>query len=483
MGPSNTVHSYINQATGITAKLQAAGCKFSNSMIILHIIYSLTANYQQLHSSINTATNQQFLTLQWLTQALLQEEATINSFKSQTQPAPTAHTLTADQQPSATKPGGKMNIRNQWAQASGSGQPNSSGQPSSSRGKAKPNCSHCFKPGHTINKCWALHRRPTAAPSKQSGSVKAKANMVHIKTASIAIKSALTSRATPHNREGWLWDSSASSSMMPNISLLHNVRALTKPTQVQLRDRQLIHTSTQGDLHSHINVNDQEIKLFFPSVLHMPKLSQNLLSSNTILNNGYNIHSNHYSFMVQQEEGGASLLIRQMWNGLSYVPLCVKCSAQALSRCTTINVVRRQPNALGKEQSTFITNKKASTNDRPQVLTTKVRDNITPQPHTTTTCMPPTNSTVTTTPVTVERKGVPAKGAGVDSNINNGVIQIAITLSEVHNQFRHISKRRLHQMVNQLADLKLASGSTLSQCAACQLMKSTCRLVLKGLAP
>lgn len=115
MGPSDMVHLYINWATGIMVKLWAMGCDFSDLMIVLHIIYGLTANYQQLHSLINMATNQQFLTLWWLTQALLQEEATINSFKSQSQPAPTTHTLMVDQQPMVTKPGGKMNIGNQWA--------------------------------------------------------------------------------------------------------------------------------------------------------------------------------------------------------------------------------------------------------------------------------------------------------------------------------------------------------------------------------
>ncbi len=79
-------------------KLHSAGCKFSDAMVVLYMIYCLTPNYQQLHSLINTATNQSFLTLLWLMQALLQEEATINSFKAPSCPATvqalvTTHTI------------------------------------------------------------------------------------------------------------------------------------------------------------------------------------------------------------------------------------------------------------------------------------------------------------------------------------------------------------------------------------------------------
>ncbi len=160
-----------------------------------------------------------------------------------------------------------------------------------------------------IDKCWALHGKPITALSKSLGSDEAKVNAVHVETASVAVESALTIRAMTLKREGWLWDSGTSTSMTPDISLLHNIRALSKPTRVRLRDRRLIHANMQGDLLSHINVNNHEIDLFFPGVLHIPGLGQNLLSLNTILNNGYRINSNQDGFVVQQEEGRATLLI------------------------------------------------------------------------------------------------------------------------------------------------------------------------------
>lgn len=55
-----------------------------------------------------------------------------------------------------------------------------------------------------------------------------------------------------------------------NSTLLHNMQLLVKPTQVQLSDGRLIQACTQGDLHGQIHVNNHELELFFPDVLHIP---------------------------------------------------------------------------------------------------------------------------------------------------------------------------------------------------------------------
>lgn len=97
-----------------------------------------------------------------------------------------------------------------------------------------------------------------------------KANMVHVELPLVVLEMALTGGTTAWCYKEWLWDS----------MLLHNMWLLDKQTHIHLRDRQLIQATTQGDLHSWINVNNSEIDLYFPDVLHVPKLSQNLLSSN-----------------------------------------------------------------------------------------------------------------------------------------------------------------------------------------------------------
>jgi hypothetical protein len=57
----------------------------------------------------------------------------------------------------------------------------------------------------------------------------------------------------------------------------------------QCSNSQLIPVVAQGNLHSHVYINDHKIHVFFPNMLHITKLRQNLLLSNTILKNRYRI--------------------------------------------------------------------------------------------------------------------------------------------------------------------------------------------------
>ena len=127
--------------------------------------------------------------------------------------------------------------------------------------------------------------------------------------------------------------------MTPNAALLHNIRPLAKPTQVRLGDGRLIQACTQGDLHSRINVDNRELELCFPNVMHVPELGQNLLSSYVILKNGYRIAGNKDGFVVRQENGGAILLVRHTHNRLSYVPLLVDKPAVCIVGVTAATTV------------------------------------------------------------------------------------------------------------------------------------------------
>jgi len=77
----------------------------------------------------------------------------------------------------------------------------------------------------------------------------------------------------------------------------------------------------------------------------------------------------------------------------------------------------------------------------------KVGGDATLQLHVMTVCVPRVGSAVATTPVAIERKGVQSKSVGVDSDVDDGIVWIAIMLNEAHDWFGHISERRLQQMV------------------------------------
>ena len=95
----------------------------------------------------------------------------------------------------------------------------------------------------------------------------------------------------------------------------------------------------QGDLCSWINIDNHELKLCFPNMLHMLELSQNLLSSYVILRNGYQIMGNKDGFIIQQENGGAILLVGHTHNQLSYMPLLINKPTVDTIRVTAVATV------------------------------------------------------------------------------------------------------------------------------------------------
>ncbi len=153
-----------------------------------------------------------------------------------------------------------------------------------SKGQPRLNCSHCFKPGHTIDCCWALHGKPVEVTNRSKAE---KATIAHIEMASVAVELGCAVGIKDIALDEWLWDLGALASMTPDAGLLHNLRLLDHPTQVRLGDGWLIPVVAKGDLHSSINIDGWKLELFFLNILHVPDLGQNLLSSFIILNNGY----------------------------------------------------------------------------------------------------------------------------------------------------------------------------------------------------
>jgi len=112
--------------------------------------------------------------------------------------------------------------------------------------------------------------------------------------------------------------------MTQNITLLHDVRPLKEPTRVKLGDGRYIQAVSRGDLHSCINIDGKALELFFPNVLHVPKLGQNLLSAHLILKNGYSITGNSHGFIIRSDYDQKPLLIGRSKGSLYFVPIIVK---------------------------------------------------------------------------------------------------------------------------------------------------------------
>jgi len=100
-----------------------------------------------------------------------------------------------------------------------------------STGKATLNCSHCYKVGHTCEKCLVLYGRPDGKTGAKDGKPPAEQEV------SVA-EVATTTRVGQNNINSneWLWDSGATQAMTHSITLLHYVRPFKEPTRVKLGD-------------------------------------------------------------------------------------------------------------------------------------------------------------------------------------------------------------------------------------------------------
>jgi len=97
--------------------------------------------------------------------------------------------------------------------------------------------------------------------------------------------------------------------MTHNITLAHDVCPLKEPTRVKLGDGKCIQAVSRGDLHCCINIDGKTLGLFFPNVLYVPKLGQNLLSTHSILKNGSCITGNSHGFIIRSDYNQKPLLI------------------------------------------------------------------------------------------------------------------------------------------------------------------------------
>jgi len=133
------------------------------------------------------------------------------------------------------------------------------------------------------------------------------------------VKVATTTRVGQNNINSneWLWDSGATQAMTHNITLLHDVCPLKGPTRVKLGDGQYIQAVSRGDLHWCINIDGKTLELFFPNMLYVPKLGQNLLSAHPILKNGYSITGNSHGF------SSGVIMIRNLFSLVVLKALCI----------------------------------------------------------------------------------------------------------------------------------------------------------------
>ena len=162
-----------------------------------------------------------------------------------------------------------------------------------SDGKSRLLCTHCGKQGHVESTCWEKH--PDLRPKKQQSGGDSQARIAfHTAFNSHAVRKASVvgngvDAAAKGHPDHWILDSGASEHFTPYLQLYKKYLRFREPVDIQ---------TAKGHLHGigigSINVtvmdgrgNSKIVEL--KNVLHVPEMDSNLLSSNVLVDNGFEV--------------------------------------------------------------------------------------------------------------------------------------------------------------------------------------------------
>lgn len=145
-----------------------------------------------------------------------------------------------------------------------------------------PKCQHCGRVGHVKRNCWNLSEGRKFKPYHQGKDAKQKANKAAVRDSSSGEDSdtliachALSASATSN----WIVDSGATCHMCGNDKLFTKLQSLEIPVNVTLGDGHTLEATGRGTVHVEMKLpNNKTKRCKLLDVLHVPKLSYNLLS-------------------------------------------------------------------------------------------------------------------------------------------------------------------------------------------------------------
>ncbi|XP_020679649.1 protein argonaute 1A-like [Dendrobium catenatum] len=259
-----------------------------HAFIVLYILNGLPAAYNAFTTAIRASLHP--ISLDDLYSLLCSEEINIQ------------HRLLKDNPSSDTLAMfSNRNASVQWKTTKNRGKnyaPRSQQQPdhssSAKNTSARPNCQICGKTGHTALNCWHRCNLNYAPPSNPK---------------------ALTVQQQFSSTNDWILDSGASSHLTADVSNLQQPTPYQGNDTVSLANGQHlpIHNSGQGILP----LPESNRKLNLNNILHVPKLSHNLLSvSQLASDNDISICFQANDFFIKDRQRNSTLLHGQKHNGL-----------------------------------------------------------------------------------------------------------------------------------------------------------------------
>ena len=150
------------------------------------------------------------------------------------------------------------------------------------KGKSPPKnqhvCTHCQKKGHTEEKCWIAH--PELRPTKSGSSKKTGKALISMK-ATLKVES-------PSDPDIWYIDSGASVHFSPHRNKFESYTPLDNPIEIETAEG-TIYGIGKGTITVEAMAGSDINILQLKNVVHVPKMSANLLSSTVLYDLGFEV--------------------------------------------------------------------------------------------------------------------------------------------------------------------------------------------------
>src|SRR5258708_1060261 len=213
---------------------------------------------------------------------------------------------------------------------------------SKSKGTKRPKCANCQRPGHTIKQCWAEgggakghapKKRKSRADMKGKGQKETSANVARDNQSPSpppaiyimqADEDALISEdpSSSSNFTQLIVDSGASAHMCHNHSYFASYWKLNPPKCIWIAENRTIEACGIGDIEVKTHLAGQTRVGTFKDVLHLPELSEMLISTTNMSNMGINtLFTSQNADLVKACTGNLLACCRWDKNSVSSPPL------------------------------------------------------------------------------------------------------------------------------------------------------------------
>lgn len=157
--------------------------------------------------------------------------------------------------------------------------------------KSKKVCTYCKKVGHFVQNCW-FKKNKESGKGKQEKQDNTQVLMVISSILKENNGTALFNQEHLNDNGEWWLDSGATEHMCSQIECFESVTELKERRQVKIGNGTLIEVHGVGEIQVQAWNGNSWVKTILKKVLFVPNLAVNLFSLSTVLDRGFEMHSN-----------------------------------------------------------------------------------------------------------------------------------------------------------------------------------------------